>query len=1251
MPSLSNIYAEKAYSEHPISLWALDDQLDYVTYLDSETRNVADSWTIEADPDLSDDLNVETSSLNLGQSLSGGLYELVATKRTGNNPLLGKSTVTSPTVLNLQNLDPTLATFSFGTYVYADTEYVKSITLGFAYNEEITQTLVKVSKTFETTIFKNWIYIAETFDIPNYTSDISLFIDFEYYDSEDPETEYRFYLNGLSLGQWSEEFQSESLGLFYKEDGTGSIIDFPSNIAVDGADKAVIARAYGLKDDNGYYLATANKLFSRNSGMPLVFGANSATRLIFNDGLPSLIIPAKGMLNSIGKNSTYTLEAWMRIDSISTEPHRIFGPVASDDGVYVDHERFYLKISDVVETATVSEWGGPTLVHLKYSKDRASLVVNAEELISIPIVSKNTSFPNEFNISGKSQDWIAFYSSDDVTVDLDCVGIYPYDIDKNMAKRKWIYGQNVEYPENLNSAYDGKTVAIDYKSANYAGNFNFPKNAKWSSGILDNVSIINNSLSSPEYPLPEIVLENGSQDLWVSDQSLNNYEGDPYLKMKPGEDWDDVESYLYLNNLSFLKGGTEAVYGIFKTTGQYSEDQILIKLRDTATGQYLSIITNGVDVFYNFYNGSTETTLTTVGVSTIGEMFVAGINLKKFSAYYGQEITRFVSSISNFEMFIGGDATFSKTYLGNIYKIALAAPRNSKAISYMFNDNGVALNKESFTEIVYDAGASYFGNDSKYWTEILDGGDPYAVISDKFFSHVASYTLLPAVFFNKIVLDIATSSSWEDYVPLSHFAKYVKDSESGQYYDLDFIQFNIGYPTPGKFVEQKSQSDDWTYAELQAEYLSPVQYTYAELDNQLFSGYDTYFDLQHRTKSQFVYDTSEYSVKTYITFQYISSGANNFIENYPNTESVSTNNLVRAGDEWVNTKYEVVDGAIIYPPKSIKFSNLAIVTHVQMIAKSSINKPSRVYNIELASQALDVKTPTPIGTKFGIPMYPYTKSGIYFNYKDVNPFKIYKKSTPYLYLTKNSGVELVGDQEPLTNRGLTIPLNAKVASKFDVSAIQVLLKYSQDFFPYSSTPIFEIQTRDAYIKFYLVANHPDGKRAKIYAINANTGAEENGIAFYINGKLVKNPNISVKEWSMLGIYFASKLTLNSYSGAFRLNGPLMVNHVSYYQSTGLQEKISTTFRAWDRVKETLTNQDLAWNFWRGTGTIVGSYSWNNVLVIGNPSILGISLTQIFKSYVGTNKTVFDDNLGVSLFGYKFRTYKKITPVTFTKKPS
>jgi hypothetical protein len=55
----------------------------------------------------------------------------------------------------------------------------------------------------------------------------------------------------------------------------------------------------------------------------------------------------------------------------------------------------------------------------------------------------------------------------------------------------------------------------------------------------------------------------------------------------------------------------------------------------------------------------------------------------------------------------------------------------------------------------------------------------------------------------------------------------------------------------------------------------------------------------------------------------------------------------------------------------------------------------------------------PVGTRFGVNMFPYTRSGLYYDYKAKNPFSIYKGSTPYLYLNRTSGIEIRGDFDPL----------------------------------------------------------------------------------------------------------------------------------------------------------------------------------------------------------------------------------------------
>ena len=45
MSSPSNLYAEKIFAEHPIALWALDDEAHYISLISEEQRDLS-NWTI-----------------------------------------------------------------------------------------------------------------------------------------------------------------------------------------------------------------------------------------------------------------------------------------------------------------------------------------------------------------------------------------------------------------------------------------------------------------------------------------------------------------------------------------------------------------------------------------------------------------------------------------------------------------------------------------------------------------------------------------------------------------------------------------------------------------------------------------------------------------------------------------------------------------------------------------------------------------------------------------------------------------------------------------------------------------------------------------------------------------------------------------------------------------------------------------------------------------------------------------------------
>ena len=1228
----SNLYAEKIYAEHPIALWSLDDKADYITLIGEPDRNVS-LWDITngtSEPYLTSDEPFPDSQVS---KITGALT----------NESFGQVSCVSNNLVNFSTLNRTLSTFSIGAFFNSKSPYASSFEIGYEYYDTASGSTVQRLKSYATSVQNRWFFISETFDIPEDDTEFRVVIKINYVGGGLSEDDYQFFVNGITAGQWSEEFNSSSLGV--------EKVLLPSSIALPET-FGVEAIAYGLQENKAYYLTKDNSLIAKNTGIPLVYGASSLTKLLPNDGSPSLIVPGLGFLSEAGQYKEYTLECWVRINSDAVEKKRIIGPIGSSDGIYVEGPFIVLKIGNNTGSYYIGEWTRPMLIHLRFSNNNSSLLINGEEVISLNYLSSELQFPSKLNSSDKDQDWIGFYSYQDVSpIEIDCVAIYTYQVPVILAKKRFVYGQGVEFPEGINQAYSGSSVYIDYPFADYTNNYSYPNIGKWSQAVVDNLSVENNLLCTPDYKLPEIVLGSSNIDDLYAELGSSQDESDKFFS------FNSVDSgYLYFDNLNFLGQKVRSFYGSFKFLEEPETKQILFRVESENSSDYFEISTMNSDIIYSLkYGSESPQTLATFSWSgadpftgiALEEVFSAGLDIDKASSYFGGNVASFFGNINSLKFYIGGKSDLSENFYGKIYKVGFCTARNHKNIESLFNERGIPINDENVfslfletTDVEYNSTDNYFGTNSAEWDQIIDSGSVDSYPVDRFQLHTASYTLSPSSYFDNYTLDIDIQGYWEDYIPLTYFAQYVQDEKKSEYYDLDLIQFNINYPAPSNFVEEE-QTGEWTYKELSDEYSIPINRTYDSLDNQLFTGYANYDDLKNRAYKNYKYDTSNSLVKSYITFQYIANGANLPESNFINIEKPSNDSIVVPGDNWINTKYEVVNNMIIYPPINERVLDLAIVTHLDFNVKGILHNRVRIRNLEYASQAFNATSPNPIGTRFGNEIYPYKKSGFYYDYKQRNPFTIYKGSSPYLYLTRYTGIELKGTYDPTVNRGLSIPINKDLSSNYKVMAMQAAVRYDKDAFPYAATEIFEIQSKSRHIKFYMVAIHETGERAKIYAIDVKTGKLEDGIGFYWNGKLVKEPVITVKEWGFLGIAFPNLLDFNSRVGSININGPLMFNTVSYYQSTNLQEVQKVDIRPWFAVKYAIP-QTLPWDYWK-----TSPYIWDGVLILSSTSYYGVDPSTIYKSYTGTNKIVVDTDTALTVNSYQYKVYKGITSKQIT----
>jgi hypothetical protein len=1173
MSQPSNLYAEKIFSEHPSALWAFEESVDYLSLV-TETQRSYDTWqTTNSSVSLVTDFSAPYQESHVG------LVELTTTDPGYSS--FGISGMVGLPILK-SSFSDLKDTFCVGAHLLPSEGNILSIAIGYVFIDPETSQPVSRSVSYPVSSSSDWSFISETFLVSEISAEsfyplISAVVAHPVI-QESPIT-HKLYVNGLTVGQDSEEFNYSSLGV-------SDYLASSGIYGVSSTDYLIPSPQYGISGKDAFYVIKDKTLLAKNSGMPLVYGAQNATVMQNSDGTPNVIIPGYGFMNESGRHKEYTIEMWVRPNSFATDSVRIFGPVASGDGLYIDGAFIRLRFGEEVTSHYLGDSFRPLLIHIKLLKDIAILMVNGEQVGFVNFISDEVSLPAKLSSLGLNQDYLGFYTSPDIPqIDMDCFAIYSYAVPQLVAKRRFAYAQAVEFPENVNTAYSGTTTYFDYNFADYTNNYAYPNTGRWYQGISDNLQFENNILSTPDYALPQLVMQDESgYDAWLLNNSGQQVDEDLFFNFSsPG--------YLYFEKLRMLTQDTRAVYMVFETSGYSELKQVLMRIDDNLTSNNFEVAITGDEISYTLRYEGVETSLYVESGLIANTKAFAGIDIDGLARYFGRTFTAFFGNKSRLSLYVGSDKNFSNPFVGKIFSFNLCTNKNFQKVSGFFQDPEIIS-----TEFIADGGDSYFGVDSSVWYRTFDGGFVDSFSLEAASTHIASYTLRPKEIFGTYKLDILADSYWEDYLPLKYFAQYVTNSNSGPYYDLDFLQFNISYPAIRKFINGG-------------------------------------------------FDTSGNSVKTYVTFQYLATGATATREYFTRTQPAPQNGIVEPGDDWMTTKYEVVNGSIIYLPKSINFSDIAIVTSIEIVSQGISLDRIKIKSLEYASQAFNGDTSNPVGTRFGIPVFPYRRYNAYYDYKTRNPYKIYKRSSPYLYLTSDSGIKKVGDQTRIIDRGISIPVNLNLSENYRVVSLQLAMRYDEESFLEGKVKVFEVESKNEYIRFYLERSGSSGKRARLYSVNAVTGAVNDGIAFYLNGKLVREPFIDLDQWNMLGVTFSSILDFDSYSGAIRITGPMLINNISQYQSTNLQEIQEQDFRKWLELASNPADfSGLGWRFWSNT------YIWNGVLVKSSTSTYGITPDDIYKTYIGTNKIIVDDNQSILISDYEYATYSDIAWTTSITTP-
>ncbi|CAB4242154.1 hypothetical protein UFOVP222_30 [uncultured Caudovirales phage] len=1112
---MANLYAEKIFAEHPIAIWSLDDSLTFTSFI-KDSKNLI-NWTS----------TVSGSATNI----TSGVYYKAPKIKDSSVSLI--STSSSPANIKFTSTEsvPANNDFTISFYYFCEDPNVKTIEIGYG-----TQVVA-----FEVDKANKWNFISQNFSAVN--SSIYPTINIKYITTGKSS---HTLINGISIGSKTEEFSRISTGILPDPQ---SIFSFNNKVSP--------ARSYLASGKNAYYFADKDgNLSAKSSTTPLVFGSNNCVVLYPNtdsssNPVPSFAIPGYGMLNKSGAFKSLVLEFWGRINAQTSTPKRILGPISSADGLYVDGPFLRLRVGDNIQSAYIQEWARPMLFQFEVDQDLASVTINGEEVIRMLYKTSSLSLPET------SSDWIGFYSYSDIkSFEIDCVSMYSYLMPNPVNKKHLIYGQAVKYPNDVVASHNGSSAVIDYSFANYSMNYNYPENGKWSHGFFDGLSFDNNVMSFANYDLPTFSSNDGSSlfnDMsTMSINSINSNGYGPFICLKPNgsgisKDWSAVESYIAFPQINVINQKVKAIWVNVETgSSNPTADQILLKVENISNSDYFIIVwASDKKLKYRYSINGTDYTYYQSSVKNTSSEICVGFDIDVLSLQ-DKLLGLFFESPNQLRVYVGGDANYvsGTTFEGTINAVGFSSVQNQQYFSTNFHTNGLIKSNVDYVDIA-----------SKY----------------------ATYTLLPQIFMDKYIIDIATSAYWQDSLPLSFLSTTTIDENGNQTSALDYIQYNVNYPKP-------IASDGTNYL------------------------------------------TSNNPVRMYAIFQRISNSSIIKGSSISTTELVPVSSIIN--NDVLNSakKYEIVDNCIIVPPTDVEPNLLSMTIYFEMNTSAIFQNKLNIMSVQMSSQ--NASSTSDIGTKFGVPLSPQKSPETVVK----NPLLISKDSTPHLWLSSKSGIALVGDA---ISNSLSIPLNSGQVDAYQISALQLFARWNYEEMPSGDTEIIKIKSaNDSIFTLSIKKLDSDASRAIITPSSSD-------VSLFINGNEVGIATVNVREWTAIGVSFKTPVNLSLTYGSIVLESKMNFDNISYYLQSQFEIGQQWGYRQWYNVeygdsglgvepnRSPLTWQTYGNDYTSASIAPNGSVGgWYSVEINNIPQNVGIYPSDVYNAFVGTNAISFNSEKNV-----------------------
>ena len=437
---------------------------------------------------------------------------------------------------------------------------------------------------------------------------------------------------------------------------------------------------------------------------------------------------------------------------------------------------------------------------------------------------------------------------------------------------------------------------------------------------------------------------------------------------------------------------------------------------------------------------------------------------------------------------------------------------------------------------------------------------------------ISSYTLVPRVGYGEFWLDVAAHSYWENEIALSVLGKNIK-VENAYVSKLEMFQLNLGH--------------DGSYKILDGEY-----------------------------------DFSTSELNAYIGFQRVDSVVQKSITDYSNTQPLNKNRVVRPGTDWETTKYAVMNGVVIYPPEGVPYDELKVITYFDIKAENIIHSPFAIKNLSFAAQAYIDKASvgTPFGTKFN----------------STDPFAIYKESTPYLYLTKDSGIE------PLDGGVVDIPFNQNLDPLYPVSMITFWIK--PDFQNFDDGSLLDISVFGVnQISLSFNADVPDSD-SKTFSM---TSANENLLEYVLinkNNSQPTTPNAPItlenNQWAFVGIELPVPVYANNAEGKTTIHAGAVYQNINLTRVSTFGLASAAVLRYWEDV------EDATWEYW---STAVPTY--RDLITSEQYFTYAVTPQDAFDIYTGNNGFVVSDDTELGIEQVPGTILINVDWVNYQRQPS